>query len=112
MRQETRLIKDILQSAFPQKKVRFQYIQASSYYNSSDKLIVTIGDDMDINAVISVIKENVRGISVYRHGGLGVIHESYGKYNSPEIWISSLQQWHDADVLEFIEVRKSKERTQ
>ena len=105
MRQETRLIKEILKSKYPDKKFKFQYRQASSYYNSSDKLVITIGDGIDIDDVVLLIKQNTNGIAVFKKGDIGMIHENYNQYNEPKIWLSDLKKWFDADVMEFIEVR-------
>lgn len=105
MREETKLIKKILKSKYPDKKFKLQYRQASSYYNSSDKLIITIEKDISINDVISLIKQNTNGIAVFKKGDIGMIHESYNQFNTPKIWLSDLEKWFDADVMEFIEVR-------
>lgn len=105
MREETKLIKEILKSKYPDKKFNLQYRQASSYYNSSDKLIITIEKDININDVISFIKQNTSGIAVFKKGDIGMIHENYGQFNTPKIWLSDSKKWFDADVMEFIEVR-------
>ena len=105
MREETKLIKEILKSKYSDKKFMLQYRQASSYYNSSDKLIITIEKDININDVISLIKQNTSGIAVFKKGDIGMIHENYGQFNTPKIWLSDSKKWFDADVMEFIEVR-------
>ena len=105
LRQETKLIKEILKSKYPNKKFEFQYRQPSSYYNSSDKLVITIEKDIDINDVISLIKQNTKGIAVFKKGDIGMIHENYGQYNEPKIWLADSKKWFDADVMEFIEVK-------
>lgn len=105
MREETKLIKEILKSKYPDKKFKLQYRQASSYYNSSDKLIITIEKNININDVISLIKQNTSGIAVFKKGDIGMIHENYGQFNTPKIWLSDSKKWFDADVMEFIEVR-------
>lgn len=106
MRQETKTIKNILISKYPDKKFKFQYRQASSYYNSSDKLIITIDENVDIDDVVLLIKQNTKGIAVFKQGDIGMIHENYNQFNEPKIWLSNSKEWFDADVMEFIEVRR------
>lgn len=106
LRQETKTIKDILISKYPDKKFKFQYRQASSYYNSSDKLIITIDENVDIDDVVLLIKQNTKGIAVFKQGDIGMIHENYNQFNEPKILLSNSKEWFDADVMEFIEVRR------
>lgn len=106
MRQETKIIKDILTSKYPDKKFKFQYRQATNYYNFSDKLIITIDEDVNIDDVVLFIKQNIKGIAVFKKGDIGMIRENYGKFNEPKIWLSDSEEWFDADVMEFIEVKR------
>lgn len=103
MRQETRLIKELLKSKYPDKKFKFQYRQPSSYYNSSDKLIITISKDVDVNEVLSIINENTRGIKVFKSKSISAINNLT---NEPHIHIPDSEEWFDADVLEFIEIKQ------
>lgn len=103
MRQETRLIKELLKAKYPDKKFKFQYRQPSSYYNSSDKLIITISKDVDVNEVISIINENTRGIKVFKSESISAINNLT---NEPYIRIPNSEEWFDADVLEFIEIKQ------
>lgn len=104
MRQETRLIKEILKSKYPDKKFKFQYRQPSSYYNSSDKLIITIEKNIDIDEVISIVNENTKGIKVFKYGSCATIRNIV--YNEPKIRILNSEEWFDADVMEFIIIKQ------
>lgn len=103
LRQATRLIKELLSSKYPDKKFTFQYRQPSSYYNSSDKLIITISKDVNVDEVVSIINENTRGINVFKSKSISVINNLT---NEPYIHIPDSEEWFDADVLEFIEIKQ------
>ena len=100
MRQETRLIKAILKSKYPEKKFRLRYKTASNYCDSSDTLIVTCERWMDIDEVISFIRKHVGGIKVFKHGDIASIHH---RHFTSEI-LSLDGQWIEAGLMEFIEV--------
>lgn len=102
LRQETRLIKDILKSKYPEKKFKFRYKTASNYYDSSDTLIITCDGWMDVDEVISFIREYVSGIKVFRHGDIAFIHHRH--INSRILSIKT-NEWVEAGLMEFIEVR-------
>ena len=101
MRQETKIIKDNLISKYPDKKFKFQYRTPSTYYNSSDRLIVTCERYMDIDEVISFINKHVCGIKVFKSGSVASIHS---RHITSEI-LSINGEWIEAGLMEFIEVR-------
>ena len=102
MRQETRLIKEILKSKYPDKKFRFRYKTASNYCDSSDTLIVTCERWLDIDEVISFIRQYVGGIRVFKHGDVASIHS---RHFTSQILSIETNEWIEAGLMEFIEVR-------
>lgn len=104
MRQETKLIKDILNNEFPNQKFKFRYIQARNYIDSSDKIKITCEKNLDIEDVIKCISKYVLGIKTYRKGSVATIYEPYNIFNHPKIMSIVYGEWIDVDVLEFIEV--------
>ena len=99
MRRQTKLIKNILQREFPGTNIHVQFRAATTYVDSSDKLIVTI-QEVDCDAVMATLAKYTRNISVYRYGSIG------SRWNTcnPEILDIETNTWIDADVCEFIEI--------
>lgn len=106
MREQTKAIKKILKSKYPISKFRLKYVKTSNYIDSSDKIVITCDRDIDVDDVISLIKDNIRGMAVFKKGDVGIIHENYNQFNEPQIRLLD-DAWLDADVMEFIEVRSS-----
>lgn len=102
MRQETRLIKDILESKYPDNKFKFRYKTASNYCDSSDTLIVTCERWMNIDEVISYISNYVSGIKVFKYGDVASIHH---RHFTSQILSVKTNEWIEAGLMEFIEVR-------
>lgn len=108
MREQTRAIRDILKTKYPISKFKLKYVETSNYIDGSDKIIITCDKDVCVEDIISLIKNNIIGIAVFKQGDIGMISESYGKHNNPQILLVDTNEWLDADVMEFIEVRSSK----
>lgn len=108
MRQETRLIKEILKSEYPDKKFKLKYRLARNYIDSSDKLIVTCSSDVDMNEVIDVLRKYVVCIKVSEEGEVESIYLHYGRTNIPRIFSLESHEWVETDLMEFIEVRKER----
>lgn len=102
LRQETRLIKEILKSKYPDKKFKFQYRTPRQYIDTSDKLVVTCERYMDIDDVVSTLKKYTRYIGVYKKGTIASI---WSRTIESQIFSISENKFVDCDLLEFIEVR-------
>lgn len=107
MREQTKAIKEILKTKYPISKFKLKYVETSNYIDGSDKIVVTCDKDIDVDDIVSLIKDNIRGIAAFKKGDVGIIHENYNQFNEPQIRLLD-GTWLDADVMEFIEVCSSK----
>lgn len=107
MREQTKVIKEILKTKYPISKFKLKYVETNNYIDGSDKIVVTCDRDIDVDDVILLIKNNIRGIAVFKTGDVGIIHENYNQFNEPQIQLLD-GTWLDADVMEFIEICNSK----
>ena len=103
MRQETRLIKEILKFEYPDKKFKFRYKTTHNYIDSSDTLIIICERRTDIENIISTIKKYVDGIKVFKQGDIACI---FNRYIESQILSIKTQEWIDAGLMEFIEIRE------
>lgn len=108
MRQETRLIKKILQLEYPDKKFKLKYRLAKNYIDSSDKIIISYSHDVNVNEIISVLMKYVIDIKVFEEGEVESIYERSRRINIPRIFSLDSHEWVETDLMEFIEVRKER----
>ena len=103
MRQETKLIKEILKKEYPDKRFKLQYRRPRNYIDSSDKINVICEKDMDIDEVIHILNNYTHAIEVYKKGSIGMIscRETWS-----EIFSINENKYVECDLLEFIEVSK------
>ena len=99
MRPQTKLIKNILQHEFPDANIKVQFRVATTYVNSSDKIVVTI-KGANCDDVMATLVKYTKNISVYRYGCIGSRWDTC----NPAILDIQTNTWIDADVCEFIEV--------
>lgn len=100
MRKETKLIKNILQSKYPNKTFSIRFKTATQYYDTSDKIIITIPKDM-YNDIRQLLSNNVKNIKITKFGEL----VSISGFSTPLIYDIKNNVWVDADMLEFIEIK-------
>ncbi len=104
MREQTKVIKEILKDKFPSDEFKLKYVETNNYVDTSDKIILTCNRGFDVDNVIRVLKEYTFGIKIYKQGdGASVWKDVEGK-----IYSLDKKEYVLADLLEFIEVRSSK----
>ena len=106
MRKETRLIKSILKSEYPDSHISIRFSQACNYVDSSDKLVVTI-DNASFADVYTTLKHYTQGISIYPSNK--IVARS-GLCN-PKILNVNTKEWENTDCLEFVEINIKKSGT-
>jgi hypothetical protein len=103
MKQETKLIKEILQQEFQGTKFYFKYKTARDYSYTSDILQITCDHSVDINKVIQTINKYVYCIGVYKKG---MITSIYNDNYDAAIYSIKENKYIQCETLEFIEVRQ------
>ena len=104
MRNETKLIKEMLKKFFPNKKFSIRFIQARQYYDTSDKIRIKI-DAEDYNQICTILNSYTKGIRISEVGKT----TSISGVCEPKIYNFKTQSFEDADMVEFIEIEKKKE---
>lgn len=104
MRKETKLVKGILKKFFPNKRFSIRFIQARQYYDTSDKIRITV-DAEDFNQICSILSSHTKGIRISEVGKT----TSISGICEPKIYNFETQSFEDADMVEFIELEKKKE---
>ena len=104
MRKETKLVKGILKKFFPNKHFSIRFIQARQYYDTSDKIRITV-DAEDFSQIYSILSSHTKGICISEVGKT----TSISGICEPKIYNFETQNFEDADMVEFIELEKKKE---
>ena len=101
IRSETKIVKDIIMSKYPNIKFTIQYKAVRNYIDSSDKIVVKLYDKHNMEDIVTLLREHVQNIAVYREGEVASV---YGKFNA-KIANVDFSEYIEPDLLEFIEVR-------
>ena len=99
MKNETRLVKNLLQKHFPSHKCSIRFIAAKQYYTTSDKIRITVPQCIFEDA-ISVIRKNTKDIKISTNG----YAVSASGITKPMIYNVATNTFCDVDMVEFIEV--------
>lgn len=99
MRNETRVVKNLLLHYFPQQKIKVRFVEAKQYYTTSDKIIVSVPSEI-ADDVIATLRRNVQNIKVSRKGETTAI----SGISCPLIFNVVNNKYYDAEMVEFIEV--------
>lgn len=100
MRKETKLIKNILKSKFPNSIFSIRYKVATQYYDTSDKIIICVKEEKYEN-IKKLLSNYVKNIKITKYGEL----VSISGFSTPLIYDIENNVWVDVDMLEFIEIK-------
>lgn len=100
MRKETKLIKNILKSEYPNIVFSIRYKIASQYYDTSDKVIICVKEEKYEN-IKKLLSNYVKNIKITKYGEL----VSISGFSTPLIYDIKNNVWVDVDMLEFIEIK-------
>ena len=100
IRTETKIIKDIIKSKYPNIKFTIRYKSVNNYVDSSDRLIVKLCDERYVNDVIKLLKKHTGGIGIYKTGEMASVG---GAFNA-KIINANFTEHFEPEMMEFIEV--------
>lgn len=100
MREQTRAIKAILKSKFPDLDFNLYYRKARNYTCSSDRIVIKYTGEPPAEEIKNTLNCYTRGIVIFKHGEIGSISGNFAS----QIHNPNLNVWLDADLLEFIEI--------
>lgn len=101
MREECKVLKQLLFELYPSSKFSIRFKQARNYIDTSDMIIVRCPSNIDVDELIKQIKHYSSGIAVFRTGSCESI---WNLKNEPKILIPSTKTVIDLDTTEFIKI--------
>lgn len=103
MKAQSKAIRDIIRQHYPELVVSVKLVPTYNYALSSDRIEVRCPDatEEQLNDIHKIICENTRNISVT----LGELATAKGS-KDPEIYNPSSGEWMDADMVEFVLIKR------
>lgn len=101
MREECKVIRQLLSELYPSLKFSIRFKQAKNYIDTSDMIIVKCPNNVNIDEVIRQIKQCTSGIAVFTDGSCESI---WNLNNEPKVIMPFTKAVIDLDMTEFIKL--------